>query len=137
MNTFYSNYGMSYGAPTWIHAFAPSWSWLFFGAYSGKGSLCGIQEGGAAMVVCDITCRKYPSILEIIYLFVWPNWNGRNFSVKNHNWNMAVSAKENEIENKEDWLNEHGDPILNTSNPRNDGSPEARAKLESIAEILT
>ena len=50
---------------------------------------------------------------------------------------MAVSAKDNEIDEKEDWLNEHGQPDFKyLRSLAMDGSPEALATLESIAEDL-
>ena len=50
---------------------------------------------------------------------------------------MAASTKDNEIEDKEDWLNEHGQPDFKyLQSLVTEGSPEALAKLESIAEDL-
>jgi len=50
---------------------------------------------------------------------------------------MAASEKDNEIDDKEDWLNEHGQPDFKyLQSLATDSSPEALAKLESIAEDL-
>ncbi len=47
------------------------------------------------------------------------------------------SYNQGEIEEKEDWLNEHGQPDFTyLQSLATDGSPEALAKLESIAEDL-
>ena len=50
---------------------------------------------------------------------------------------MTSRAKDKAIEEKEDWLNEHGDPdFAYLQSLATDGSPEALAKLASIAEDL-
>jgi hypothetical protein len=50
---------------------------------------------------------------------------------------MADDIKENAIDDKEDWLNENGDPDFSyLQSLAADGSPEALAKLDSIAEDL-
>jgi hypothetical protein len=50
---------------------------------------------------------------------------------------MTAHIKENAIDDKEDWLNEHGDPDFTyLQSLATDGSPEALAKLESIADDL-
>lgn len=44
---------------------------------------------------------------------------------------------ENEIQEKEDWLNEHGQPDFDyLKSLADDGSPEALEKLHSIADDL-
>jgi hypothetical protein len=50
---------------------------------------------------------------------------------------MTSSIKNNTIEDKEDWLNEHGDPdFAYLQSLATDGSPEALEKLANIAEDL-
>jgi hypothetical protein len=50
---------------------------------------------------------------------------------------MTSHAKNGAIEDKEDWLNEHGDPdFVYLRSLATDGSPEALEKLTSIAEDL-
>ena len=47
------------------------------------------------------------------------------------------SQKNNAIKDKEDWLNEHGDPDFTyLQSLVTDGSPDALTKLASIAEDL-
>ena len=50
---------------------------------------------------------------------------------------MTSRAKDKAIEEKEDWLNEHGDPdFAYLQSLATDGSPEALEKLTNIAEDL-
>jgi hypothetical protein len=47
---------------------------------------------------------------------------------------MNLNSKNDAIEDKEDWLNEHGDPdFAYLQSLATDGSPGAIAKLTSIA----
>ena len=50
---------------------------------------------------------------------------------------MTTNIKNEELKDKEDWLNEHGDPdFAYLQSLATDGSTEALTKLTSIAEDL-
>jgi hypothetical protein len=70
MNTFYSNYGMSYGAPTWIHAFAPILVLIVLWGVFWKGlALWHSGRRGQPWWFVILLVVNTLGILEIIYLF--------------------------------------------------------------------
>jgi len=70
MNRFYSNYGMNYGAPSWIHVFGPVLILLVLWSIFWKGlALWHSGRRGQPWWFVIILVVNTVGILEIIYLF--------------------------------------------------------------------
>jgi len=70
MNTFYSNYAIGYGAPTWIHAFGPILILLVLWSVFWKGlALWHSGRRGQPWWFVILLVINTLGILEIIYLF--------------------------------------------------------------------